>query len=283
MMNYDAHIHLALDSHSWKNARVIHGSTPDDAVIRETLRCYAQAGFTWLRDGGDPWGVGLRAAQLAPDYGIIYRTPGFAMCPRGRYGAFLGRSFSDDKEYLQLLNQARESGAQFVKLMLSGIMDLTRFGVLSEPDLDTAQIKWLIRQAHAAGFAVMAHCNGDRSIRAALEAGVDSLEHGAYMEAETVHMLADSETVWVPTLSPLANLRGSGLADDTVLTQILAHQREGIERAAAMGGKIACGSDAGAFAVSHGRQTERELLADILGEQTTQHLEQSLRMLREKF
>ena len=110
------------------------------------------------------------------------------MCPRGRYGTFLGRSFSDDKEYLQLLNQARESGAQFVKLMLSGIMDLTRFGVLSEPDMDSAQIKWLIRQAHAAGFAVMAHCNGDRSIRAALEAGVDSLEHGAYMETETVRL-----------------------------------------------------------------------------------------------
>ena len=56
----------------------------------------------------------------------------------------------------------------------------------------------------------MSHTNGVYGTRAAIAAGVDSLEHGNYMDEETLSMLADSDTVWVPTLVTVRNLLGCG-------------------------------------------------------------------------
>ena len=53
----------------------------------------------------------------------------------------------------------------------------------------------------------MSHTNGAYGTRAAIEAGVDSLEHGNYMDEETLSMLADSDTVWVPTHSRYKSAR----------------------------------------------------------------------------
>ena len=75
---------------------------------------------------------------------------------------------------------------------------------------DAALIREMIAIAHGEGFAVMAHANGAQTIRDALEAGVDSIEHGAYMDGDTVRALARSGAVWVPTLSTVGNLIGNG-------------------------------------------------------------------------
>lgn len=56
----------------------------------------------------------------------------------------------------------------------------------------------MVHIAHEEGFAVMSHTNGCYGVQAAVEAGVDSIEHGNYMDDETISMLADSESVWVP-------------------------------------------------------------------------------------
>ena len=56
----------------------------------------------------------------------------------------------------------------------------------------------------------MAHANGAEVVRSAAEAGVDSVEHGAYLDGEALHAMAENGTVWVPTLSTIGNLRGRG-------------------------------------------------------------------------
>ena len=71
----------------------------------------------------------------------------------------------------------------------------------------------------------MSHTNGVYGTRAAIEAGVDSLEHGNYMDEETLSMLADSDTVWVPTLVTVRNLLGCGRYDDEVLRPIIVQVR----------------------------------------------------------
>ena len=88
-MKIDAHIHIALDGSDWRQAKARHANGPDECWIRETLAAYAQAGFTYLRDGGDKWGVCARAARLAGEYGIRYATPAFPLYPKGQYGQFL--------------------------------------------------------------------------------------------------------------------------------------------------------------------------------------------------
>ena len=71
--------------------------------------------------------------------------------------------------------------------------------------------------AHEEGMAVMSHTNGIYGVQAAVEAGVDSVEHGNYIDPETIRELADSDSVWVPTLVTIRNLRGCGRYKESVL------------------------------------------------------------------
>ena len=63
------------------------------------LEAYKEAGVSFVRDGGDPYGVSELAAKLAPEYGIDYRTPIFAIHKNGHYGSIVGRGFADIKEF----------------------------------------------------------------------------------------------------------------------------------------------------------------------------------------
>lgn len=271
----DCHIHMVLDGVNWKDAIARHRAAPQEALIRQTLECYQALGFSYLRDGGDRWGVCALAAGLAPEYGIRYRSPGFPIYKNGHYGSFIGRGFDSFAEYRALIREARAHGAQFIKLMISGLMDFDHYGVLTDEPLPPELIRDMIACAHDEGFSVMAHANGDGTVCAALAGGVDSIEHGAYLTDETLCRLAESHAVWVPTLVTIGNLIGCGRFPDTVLKPLLEYQMNAVQKAAALGAKIACGSDAGAYRVLHGQGgiDERALLRRAIGEDADTALE----------
>lgn len=279
----DCHIHMVLDGADWKGAIRRHSTRVDDAWIRATLSHYRELGFFYLRDGGDRWGVGKRARELAPDYGITYRTPLAPLCKAGHYGSFIGISYADCREYAALVKKARQDGADFIKIMISGLMDFNHAGVLTEEGLPDGEIRELIHIAHQEGMAVMAHANGDRVVTAAAAAGVDSIEHGAYLGSDALHAMAEAGTVWVPTLSAVGNLRGKGRFSEKAVRQILTGAQENIRTFAANGGFLAPGSDAGAWAVPHGSRTEYALLEQTLGAQTSALLARGTAKLRQVF
>lgn len=111
----------------------------------------------------------------------------------------------------------------------------------------------------------MAHCNGPRTMEAAAISGVDSIEHGAYADRDALQAMAEHKTVWVPTVSTVANLRGRGRFDEAAVAAILEGLSGNLRTFAAMGGLIAPGSDAGAWSVPHGIDTEYDHLNHILG------------------
>lgn len=281
----DCHIHMVLDGVYYKDAIAAHRAGTRDDIIIPRLEDYARRGITWLRDGGDAFGAGERARQLAPDYGITYRTPTFNLCLKGRYGAFIGRTFETIGDYRALVAEVKRRKGDFIKLMISGIMDFDRFGVITSEPLSLEQMKELFKIAHGEGFAVMAHANGADTIKHALEAGVDSVEHGAYMDAEAVAMLAHSGAVWVPTLVTIGNLIGCGRYPDAVLKPLLKLQMDNVRRCADLGGKIALGSDAGAYRVYHGQGAEDEyaLLKQALGERADSVLAEGEAHIRARF
>ena len=263
-MKADCHMHMVLDGLDWKASIARHRESPHIATIRQALSVYQQQGYTYLRDGGDRWGVGAAARELAPEYGITYRTPLAPLCKAGHYGSFIGAVYGNFQEYAALVKNHREKGADFIKIMISGLMDFDHAGVLTEDGLSPDEIKELIHIAHEEGFSVMAHCNGPRTMEAAADAGVDSIEHGAYANDDALRAMAENRVIWVPTVSTIANLRGTGRFDETAVAKILESATENIHRFAALGGLIAPGSDAGAWAVPHGADTEHALLAQIL-------------------
>ena len=257
-MKADCHMHMILDGLQWKASIDRHRARPDEAYIRGILARYQQRGFTYLRDGGDRWGAGAKARELAPEYGIVYRTPLAPLCKEGHYGAFIGRTYRNFREYAALVKEQKNQGADFIKIMISGLMDFSQFGVLTEPGLEPDWIRELIHIAHEEGMAVMAHANGGDTVEAAAAAGVDSVEHGAYLHDGALAAMEEANTVWVPTLSTVGNLLGKGRFPDDQVAPILESTLENLEK---YRGLVALGTDAGAWAVPHVSETEADLLA----------------------
>lgn len=276
-------MHMVLDGVDWKAAIGRHKNAPDMAFIRRALGVYRDMGVTYLRDGGDRWGAGKAARALAKEYGICYRTPLAPLCKKGHYGAFIGEKYENFREYAGFVRKARADGADFIKIMISGLMDFDRFGVLTEKGLPADEIRELVHIAHEEGFSVMAHANGARTVEAAAEAGVDSVEHGAYLDADSLAAMAEMGTVWVPTLSTVGNLRGKGRFDEKAVVAILESAMENVAKFADLGGFIAPGTDAGAWAVPHGSDTEGELLRQAMGERADGVLEKGIKRILEKF
>lgn len=240
----------------------------NEEVIRKNLEEYHRRGITWLRDGGDIYGTSKRTMEIAPEYGITYRTPVFAIHKKGHYGGIVGKAYENMKDYRKLIQELREQGGHFVKIMISGIMDFDRGG-LTESSLPDEEIGELIHIAHEEGFAVMAHTNGSRAVRAAALAGVDSIEHGNFCDDDALQALASSETIWVPTIITVKNLLGDGRFPEHVVEKIWEGQQKNLHRAFELGVKLALGSDAGAYRVLHGQglMDEYQVFQEVLEEQ----------------
>ena len=277
-MRADCHMHMILDGVEWKSAIARHKEKPDEDFIRQVLKVYQDLGYTYLRDGGDRWNAGKRSRELAEEYGITYRTPLAPLCKRDHYGAFIGLTWETFAQYRDLVVQHRKNGADFIKIMISGLMDFDRYGVLSEEPLEAWEIKELVHIAHEEGFAVMSHCNGARTAEAAAAAGVDSIDHGAYLDKDALQAMEDNGTVWVPTLSTIGNLRGKGRFNEDAVCRIL---DSALANVAQYKGLLAAGTDAGAWAVPHGSTTEEGYFAMAgVGED---RLLEGFRVIQEKF
>ena len=277
-MRADCHMHMILDGYEWRSAIARHKEKPDEDFIRQVLKTYQDLGYTYLRDGGDRWNAGKRSRELAVEYGITYRTPLAPLCKAGHYGAFIGLTWEDFGQYRDLVVQHRENGADFIKIMISGLMDFDHFGVLTEEPLTAEEIRQLIHIAHEEGLAVMSHCNGARTAEAAAAAGVDSIDHGAYLDKDALQAMEDNGTVWVPTLSTIGNLRGKGRFHEDAVRKILDSALENVSQ---YKGLLAAGTDAGAWAVPHGSTTEEGYFA-MAGVGEARLLE-GFRMIEKKF
>lgn len=264
----ECHAHIIMDGVNYRQAIDMHKNGPDDQIIREHLKAYQDRGITFLRDGGDALGVSMRAKELASEYGIDYRTPIFAIHKEGHYGSIVGKSFATMREFHDRVLEAKNAGADFIKIMTTGIMDFNAHGAVTGTPLDAAEVKEMVHIAHQEGMSVMSHTNGDYGVQAALSAGVDSLEHGNYMNEESLAMFAESDTVWVPTLVTVRNLLGDGRYKDDALKPIVESAEENIKKAFQLGVKVALGSDAGAYRVIHGKglQDEVQAFVQILGD-----------------
>lgn len=278
----ECHAHVIMDGKNYKEAVSLHKNGVMEQVIHQCFEKYREAGVTFVRDGGDALGVSRRAKELAPEYGIEYVTPIYAIHKRGHYGKIVGCGFETFKEYHALVKEAKDLGADFIKVMISGLIDFSRFGVLSEDGLSGEEIQEMIRIAHEEGMAVMAHCNGARTMEAAALAGVDSIEHGAYSDDQALLAMAEAGVIWTPTLSPIGNLKGGGRFEDGITEQITSHHLKMVKRYADLGGCIALGSDAGAWRVPHvdGLWSELQYLKDIVDEEHLKHTES---LIKEKF
>ena len=101
----ECHAHMLMDGIDYREAVKLHRESVCESKIREYFEAYRRAGVAFVRDGGDNCGVSRRAAQIAGEYGIDYRTPVFAIHKEGHYGRIVGRKFGNMREFHQRVRE----------------------------------------------------------------------------------------------------------------------------------------------------------------------------------
>ena len=121
----------------------------------------------------------------------------------------------------------------------------------------------MVETAHAAGRKVMTHCSGLKGLAVAAGAGVDSIEHGFFMDRTTLALMRDKQLAWTPTFCPVhfqwARPDAAGWSAQTVghLRRILDAHAEYLLLAHNMGVRLLLGTDAGSMGVKHGARGSR--------------------------
>lgn len=162
-------------------------------IVRQVLRDSAQqelaSGVTTVRGAGDPLmgDVAVRNAINASFYrGPRLVTPGTGITPPHGHGAGLFAQIAETPEQAdEMVRNLKEAGVDVIKLFVTGgVFDAEKPGepgvVHMSPEITRAACK----AAHELGLMVMAHVESSEGVKVALEAGVDTIEHGAPMDDE---------------------------------------------------------------------------------------------------
>ncbi len=213
----DSHTHLTMQFSKSTYSDKFRMNPADDAIsgtvyARRTL----EAGFTTVRNLGDDdnASIALRNAinrGMVPGPRIFTAgkfigstgghadpTNGFRWDLQGDPGAKDGIINSPDDAW-KAVRQHYKDGADLLKIMPSG-------GVLDESSsaenaqMTVAEIEAVVAAAHDYGFSVAAHAHGAEAIRRAVIAGVDSIEHGTYMDDQDMKLMKQRGTWYVPTI-----------------------------------------------------------------------------------
>jgi imidazolonepropionase-like amidohydrolase len=150
-------------------------------------------------------------------------------------------------------------GAQLIKVCASGGV-MSHTGPAGAQQYSDEELRAIVDEAHRAGLRVAAHAHGDDGIRAAIEAGIDCIEHGSLMSDATLDLLIERERFLVPTTYLADGMDVSHAAPElqAKAAEVFPRAKETIRKAVARGARIACGTDAPA--IPHGRNA-KELLA----------------------
>ena len=257
----DAHVHLVWSASAEPHELVQRESRPL-TVLRCSNNCALQlrAGVTTVRDVGatDALSVDIaRAVELGVLPGPKVVAAGRAIAMTGGHGWFLGREADGPDAVRHAVRSEIKAGATCIKFMASGGV----YGHAEEPgspQLGVREMEAGVEEAHKAGRKVAAHAYSVAAINNALDAGVDSIEHGSFLDRDTAERMRGQGVYLVPTLSVYAAMSEKGPelgAPDYIqrkTAEVLDASREAFGLAVEVGVKIAAGTDCGAPGHPHG-------------------------------
>ncbi len=267
----DLHVHLTGDPGGdfWRDA-----VEPDEwgvVVGAKNARLTALAGFTTVREAGSAQhtGFALRrgtAEGLIPGPRIVAAGPALAIVgghgdvsgfrPEINHILASGYSCTGAVECAEKVRRASQNGSDWIKITATGGV-LSQQGRGLEAHFTDAEMKSIADTAHSLGLKVMAHAHGARGIEAAARAGIDTIDHGTYLDERAAQAMKAKGTVLVPTLMAFQGISerlGKGIYTPVVEEKVraVADQAQVFMRDAHRWGvPIAFGTDAGVF--EHGR------------------------------
>ena len=281
----DAHVHIMTTEFDIQRRLITPLSFTFYEAI-QNMRATLEAGVTTVRDAsGADLGVKLAVERgliagprLVISVGALSQTGGHGddYMPVGinvpLFVSYPGRPnliCDGPDEARKATRMAIRAGADVIKILSSG-------GVLSptdEPDVAhfrMDELRAIVEEAHAAHKRVMSHAQSKAGILNALKAGVESIEHGIYVDDECIEVMLSQGSYLVPTLyAPLAVLEvaeRTGRMPEYAIRktkQVIEVHQENVARAAEAGVKIAMGTDSGID--GHGRNARELTLLTKVG------------------
>jgi imidazolonepropionase-like amidohydrolase len=282
----DLHTHLT-DKYGTNWEEALLKTTPGQAALwgAHNARVTLLAGFTTCRDMGPTWPYVDVDLRNAINDGAV---PGPRLLVAGNYvsstgGAGDARQFSiyvdvptvrnladGPEEVTKAVRTNLKHGADFIKILATGAV-LSKGIPPGAQQYSDAEIQAAVTEANRWGRQVAAHAHGAEGIKAAIRAGVRTIDHGSYLDDEAVAMLkASRKTFYVPTLytSEVIQAEGKthGVPESEIERdrQIRAIERAGFKRALAAGLPIGLGTDAAV--IPHGDNAKELSLRVALGE-----------------
>jgi imidazolonepropionase-like amidohydrolase len=277
----DAHTHLSGEAtDDWKEDELSQFKkiVPEKALdATETVRETLMAGFTTCRDLGasDLVDVGLRNAikngkivgprmlvcvhAIGSLGGHCDPTAGYRPDLYGEPGTELGVINGADAAR-QAVRLNDKYGADVIKTCATGgVLSLT--DAVDTPQLTQAELDAMVDEAHALGKKTAAHAHGAEGAKRAIRAGIDSIEHGTFLDDEALSLMKARGTCLVPTLMAHQGLKERLEKALYFPPQVKAKAEaagkqiaDTFRRAVRAGVKIAFGTDAGVY--PHGRNAE---------------------------
>ncbi|MBL8656255.1 MAG: amidohydrolase family protein [Altererythrobacter sp.] len=267
----DLHVHLTGDPGGdfWKEA-----TEPEDwgvVVGAKNALVTVKAGFTTVREAGSAptTAFSLRrgtAEGMIPGPRIIAAGPALAIIGghgdvngfRSDINQLLSTGFTctGPVECAAKVRKASQAGSDVIKITATGGV-LSQQGRGLEAHFTSEEMKSIADTAHSLGLKVMAHAHGARGIEAAARAGIDTIDHGTYLDEAAARAMKERGTVLVPTLMAFQGVSerlGKGIYSPTVETKVRAVAdvaRTFMGKAIKWGVPIAFGTDAGVYV--HGR------------------------------
>ena len=288
----DAHTHLTLDFSGDYNLRRLHelDLNVSEQAIKATAyaRATVEAGFTTVRDLGSRF-VGSRefvdiALRNSINKGVIVGprmlvatkgigatgghfdpTSGFRDFLFGREADYTDGIANGPDEIRKAVRFEVKNGADVIKAAVSGGV-LSLADEVDTPQLTPAEMSALVDESHRLRKKVAVHCHGDQAAREAIEAGVDSIEHGSFMKPETLTRMKNKGTFLTPTLMAtewiMSKIDNYPPALQAKAKAAGAARSEMFRNAVKMGVKISFGTDAAVF--PHGQNAkEFKLMVDL--------------------
>jgi imidazolonepropionase-like amidohydrolase len=286
----DAHTHLtSMHSDDWKQNKLDGLQKPIAEMALDAsvnARVTLMAGFTTVRDVGsrDYLDVGLRNAirsgkvpgpRMLVSVHAIGSTGGHCDESGGYREGLFGKETGPLQGVINGPDQARYAvrlmhkyGADVIKVCATGgVLSLT--DDVDTPQLTQEELNALVDEAHALRRKAAAHAHGNEGAKRAIRAGIDSIEHGSFMDDETLDMMKQRGTYLVPTLIAAESLRETiekGLYLPPAIVAktkaALAARSQMFQHAVAKGVKIGFGTDAAVYPHGHNAE-EFHLMVDL--------------------
>lgn len=241
----DCHAHVAMEDIAQS------GFLTDDDIRSNCAKnawLQVEGGVLLIADKGSPSDASLEILDAPPESRPAMEMAGRMIAPEDGYYPNAGGGVEEDG-LAEAVRTATTGPASWVKI----IGDWPRRGLGPRANYGEAAMRTAVEIAHAAGRRVAVHTMAPEGIRPAVDAGVDSIEHGLFLSADDLPKLAARNAAWVPTILGVESIIGFlGLESSggRLLARGIENVRELLPEAERSGMTVLAGTD---LAVPHGK------------------------------